>query len=126
MLLTPTQFLHIEVQQAVYQYFQLGAELVPTEADFTDWLAGLPPPLDVLSRVTGFVAAQHNLSFRRFLLEGQGFSLHEHLVDQLSPTAFALWRTLEEHGSGPDANRWALTNYRQLAARQQERLTSYG
>ncbi|MDJ0367936.1 hypothetical protein QMK33_22570 [Hymenobacter sp. H14-R3] len=125
MLLTFPQVLRMEVQQAVYQYFQLGAELVPTEADFSDWLAGLPPSLTGLYRAAGFTAARHNPSFKRFLLEVRGFSLHEHLTQQLSPAAFAWWLTLDEHGSGPDANRWALTYHRQLAARQQERFATH-
>lgn len=125
MLLTPAQLLRIEVQQAVYHYFQLGADLVPNEADFTDWLVGLPPPLDVVSRAAGFRAAQQHLSFRRFLLEVRGCSLHEYLAHQLSCAAFAHWLTLDTHGSGPDANQWNLTNYRQLSARQPTWLSDY-
>lgn len=125
MLLSPTQFLRIEVQQAVYHYFQLGAELVATDSDFSDWLTGLPAPLYALCRAAGFGAERQNLSFRRFLLEVRGHSLHEYLADQLSPEAFAHWLMLDEHGSGPDANRWLLTYQHHLAQRHQEWLTSH-
>ena len=104
--ISPDVYLRYEVQRAVCRYFAQSVNLEPTEADYHNWLPGLPDPLYAICRAAGFPVAKRNLSFRRFVLEVRGFSLYEFLSEEISPEALSLWLTLKEYGSGLNPNDW--------------------
>lgn len=86
-----------EIQLATCAYFEQGRRLVATSADFDAWVAGLLGVQQVVCQAAGFEAAKQNISFRRFLLESNGFSLYEYMEQHLSALAFEYWR---RHYSG--------------------------
>lgn len=66
----------------------------PTEEDWREWLAGLPPRIRDLMEAEGFEAAQRALPFRRYYLERRDAGLQEYMERHLSPTDYASWREL--------------------------------
>lgn len=64
----------------------------PTEEDWREWLAGLPPRIRPMMEAEGFEVAQRALPFRRYYLERRDVGMEEYMERNLSPTDYASWR----------------------------------
>jgi|GEM_PF-2939965 len=97
--ISPDVFLRAEAQQEIRHYFARYHDGLPTEADFAQWLRGLPNPIRAIYIHNGLAIARRELSFRRYVLEVRGYSLCEHLRATLSAAAFDLWLESREYGT---------------------------
>lgn len=93
-----------EITTAARAYYRQSVALHLTATDFFDWLELLPVAQRAELEHLGFAVAGHQLAFLRHCLEQRGYSMREHMMAQLSVTAYELWRGhYEFNGDLPDS-----------------------
>ena len=70
----------------------MAQDLKPTTADWTEWLEGLPEPIQAHMRELGFDDCKKVLSFSRYVLEKHDQGLDQFLVEKLGPDLVAEYR----------------------------------
>jgi hypothetical protein len=86
---------------ATYCYYH-EHQVDVTEADYLDWLEGLPDRPQATMRALGFEAMRDSLPLRRYVLEKNDIGLGDFLRRLLSP---ADWQAYEQAGA-PGLRPW--------------------
>lgn len=76
--------------------YQQQAERVVTEADYQDWLAGLPAKMRAVMARDGFEASKNSLPLRRHALERRDLGYDAFLQAILSPEDWAYQQQLAQ------------------------------
>ena len=77
---------------ATYCYYHFNEAQV-TEADYLEWLDGLPPGAQAKMRALGFAELHNSLPLRRYVLEKNDVGLSDYLRVLLSPTDWQAYQT---------------------------------
>ncbi|WP_092670101.1 hypothetical protein [Hymenobacter arizonensis] len=85
-----------DIAFTTYLYYREARHLAATPADFAAWLATLSAARRAHAESRGLASARAIPDFKRFLLEGRGFSLTEFLAARLSPSVLAFWQALPD------------------------------
>jgi hypothetical protein len=72
-----------------YRYHQEAKTFKPTEADFKEWLEGLPENMRQDMELKGFKACKGILSFTRYVNEKNDIGLEEYVQLHMDPEDFA-------------------------------------
>jgi hypothetical protein len=85
---------------ATYRYQQLAAGEV-TEADYQDWLAGLPERMRLAMEKEGFEGSKSSLALRRHALERRDVGYAAFMQSILSPEDWAFEQQQRQHVNSP-------------------------
>lgn len=77
----------------VYRYHNEAREFKPTEADFKEWLEGLPETFRQDMERKGFEACKGVLSFTRYINEKNDIGLDEYVRQQMDPEDYAEYQS---------------------------------
>jgi hypothetical protein len=103
-LTEPTPNALTEITTAARAYYRQSVPLQLTATDFFDWLALLPAATRADLERQGFAVGGHQLAFLRHCLELRGYSMRQHMMEQLSVAAYELWeKHYEFNGDLPDS-----------------------
>tara|TARA_R110002050_G_scaffold14844_1_gene46465 strand:- start:272 stop:652 length:381 start_codon:yes stop_codon:yes gene_type:complete len=88
---------------AAYIYHRQAEELEPTEADFEEWLEGLPKNVRRDMEMQGFELCKGVLSFSRYVNEKNDIGMGEWMKKHLSAEDYkAYYEITEERKDGAD------------------------
>ena len=85
---------------ATYHYYHQHY-IEATEADYLEWLEGLPPRPQATMRALGFEAHKEALPLRRYVLEKNDVGLGEFLRNLLSPADWQAYQTQQPAALNP-------------------------
>lgn len=74
-----------KIGNATFRYHELAKTYQPTEADWKEWIAGLPDPVQSAMREKGFDDCRTILSFTRYVNEKNDVGLDAYLKENISP-----------------------------------------
>ena len=79
---------------AAYIYHTETREtVIPTEADFNDWLAGLPDNVRKEMEVKGFEECKTMLPFTRHVMERNDIGMEEWMKKHLTKEEYGFWKS---------------------------------
>lgn len=85
-----------DIAFTTYLYYREARHVEAAPADFTAWLATLPPSRRAHAVARGLASARAIPDFKRFLLERRGHSLADFLAARLSPSVLQFWQALPD------------------------------
>ena len=85
---------------ATYCYYH-HHDIPATEADYLEWLEGLPPRPQAVMRALGFEANKESLPLRRYVLEKNDVGLGDFLKVVLSAADWQAYQTASEDALNP-------------------------
>jgi len=84
---------------AAYVYHRQAKELEPTEADFEEWLGGLPKNIRRDMEIRGFELCKSVLSFSRYVMEKNDIGMEEWMKRNLSEGDYSAYCEIAKSGN---------------------------
>lgn len=81
----------IRFVNAAYIYHKQAEELEPTEADFEEWLEGLPEKMRGDMEMKGFELCKGVFSFSRYVMEKNDIGMEEWMKQNLSEVDYSTY-----------------------------------
>ncbi len=81
------------IGNAAYCYHNGAKEFEPTEADFEQWLEGLPDLVKVDMKNKGFKGCRGILSFTRYVNEKNDIGMDQWMKEHLSQQDYAVYKS---------------------------------
>lgn len=80
-----------KVAETVINYYRQLDEWVPTAEEIAQWFDALPAPLRLQMHTYGLRRCLTLPSFRRYVLEGRGYSMPAYMAAHLTPHELLHW-----------------------------------
>jgi hypothetical protein len=82
------------IGNATFRYHMEAKKFNPTEADWNEWLEGLPVSMAIHMRNEGFEDGKRVLSFTRYIMEKNDVGLEEYLRKNVDPKIYQEYLSL--------------------------------
>ena len=80
-----------KVAETVVAYYRQIEEFVPTAEEVAQWFDALPAPLRLQMHTYGLRRCRTLPSFRRYVLEGRGYSMPAYMAAHLTSDVLVHW-----------------------------------